>query len=139
MEVQPSRVQPRSKLRPLAALLAAVVMAVGLGACGGDSDSSAVGLGELTTNRFFRFEPDEFEVRFDRETSFTLVNNDSRKHNFTLSYVFVDLDNFVNVDVEPNSTANVTFTVKERPRDGFFTFYCRYHQSEGMSGRIRVV
>ena len=29
-------------------------------------------------------------------------------------------------------------TVTERPQAGFLTFYCRFHQAEGMSGRIRI-
>ena len=110
-----------------------------LSACGGGSDESTRLPGEVTTTDRLRFDPDEFTVRFDRETSFTLVNDDNREHNFTLTYVFVDADNFVSVDVRPGETADVTFTVKERPPSGStFTFYCRFHQAQGMSGKIRV-
>jgi plastocyanin len=98
-----------------------------------------VGLNELTATNMLRFEPDQFQVPFEREFSLTFTNNDNQRHNFTLSHVFVDLDNFVNVDVEPGESKLVSFTVRERPRDGFFTFYCRYHQSQGMSGRITLI
>jgi len=129
----------RSNKHWLAPAVVVLVAIVGLGACGGgDGGGSAGGLGELTATNMLRYEPDEFEVPFDREFSFTFRNEDNERHNFTLSQVFVDLDNFVDVDVEPNSSTLVTFTVKERPRDGFLTFYCTYHQSQGMSGRITL-
>lgn len=127
----------RRKPHWLATAVVGVVAVVGLGACGGDGDNGS-GLAGLTATGMLRFEPEEFEVPFDREYSFQFTNEDNERHNFTLSHVFVDLDNFVNVDVEPNSSTTVSFTVKERPRDGFLTFYCRYHQSQGMAGRITL-
>ena len=130
----------RSKKHWLASAIVVLVAIVGLGACGGGDDDNDVGrgLGSLSATNLLRFDPDEFEVPFDREFSFTFRNDTDQRHNFTLSHVFVDLDNFVDVDVEPKSSAQVTFTVKERPRDGFLTFYCTYHQSQGMSGRITL-
>ena len=129
----------RRRLHWLATALVGVVAGVGLGACGdGDDDGGAGRLAELTATDMLRFDPEEFTVPFDQEYSFTFVNDDDERHNFTLSHVFVDEDSFVNVDVEPNGTAEVSFTVRERPRDGFLTFYCRYHQSQGMAGRITL-
>jgi plastocyanin len=129
----------RRKRHRLAAVLASAVAVVGLGACGDGGGGGGVGLNELTATNMLRFEPDQFQVPFEREFSLTFTNNDNQRHNFTLSHVFVDLDNFVNVDVEPGESKLVSFTVRERPRDGFFTFYCRYHQSQGMSGRITLI
>ena len=129
----------RRKRHWLATAVVGMVAVVGLGACGGGDDNGGGGrIGELSVTNLLRFDPDEFEVPFDREFSFTFTNDTDERHNFTLSHVFVDLDNFVNVDVEPESSTQVTFTVKERPRDGFLTFYCTYHQSQGMSGRITL-
>jgi len=127
--------------RRLAVAVAGVVAVGGLSACGGGGDDGGTSLpGEVKTTSRLRFDPGEFTVRLDRETSFTLVNeDDDREHNFTLTFVFVDADNFVSVDVAPGQTAEVTFTVKERPPAGTtFTFYCRFHQSQGMSGKITV-
>ncbi|MGH9225544.1 MAG: cupredoxin domain-containing protein [Acidimicrobiales bacterium] len=121
------------------AAVVAVVAVTGLSACGGGDDDSGTQLpGEVETTDRLRFDPDEFTVRFDRETSFALVNEDNVDHNFTLTHVFVDADNFVTVDVKAGQTADVTFTVKERPASGTFTFYCRFHQAQGMSGKITV-
>ncbi|MFP5317363.1 MAG: cupredoxin domain-containing protein [Acidimicrobiia bacterium] len=130
----------RRKRHRLVTAVAGMVAIVGLGACGGGGDNGggAGRIGELTATDMLRFDPDEFEVPFEQEVSFTFTNEDNERHNFTLSHVFVDLDNFVNVDVEPDSSTEVRFTVRERPRDGFLTFYCRYHQSQGMSGRITL-
>jgi plastocyanin len=127
------------KLHWLATTVVGMVAVVGLSACGGgDDDDGGAGLGELTTTDMLRFDPEELEVPFEREFSFLLRNEDDERHNFTLSHVFVDEDSFVNVDVEAKGTAEVSFIVRERPRDGFLTFYCRYHQSQGMSGRITL-
>lgn len=130
----------RRKRHWLTTVVVGMVAIIGLGACGGGGDDNGGGgrIGELSVTNMLRFDPDEFEVPFDQEVSFTFTNDTDERHNFTLSQVFVDLDNFVNVDVEADSSTEVRFTVKERPRDGFLTFYCRYHQSEGMSGRITL-
>jgi plastocyanin len=69
--------------------------------------------------------------------AFSFENEDNREHNFTLTFVFVDPDNFLSVDVPAEQSRTVRFTmVRDRPRDGFLTFYCRFHQQEGMQGRI---
>ena len=45
------------------------------------------------------------------------------------------------IDMDIPSKQSVTVkipAVAEAPRDGFFSFYCKYHQTQGMSGRITV-
>ena len=133
----------RSPVSTLVAVLVAAICMVGLAACGdGDNGEEARSElpGELKATPNARFDPDEVTVRFDRETLFTFENaDDKRAHNFTLSYVFTDADNFVSVDAAPGEVKEVKFTVRERPAAGFLTYYCRFHQGEGMAGRIRLV
>lgn len=124
--------------RVVVAGLVGVLMAVGLGACGGNGGSEKA---DLTANKFMRFDPDQLSARLNRQMTLTFRNADSsRQHNFTLSYVFTDPTQTqnVSVDVAPGQTKDVTFTVTERPQTGFLTFYCRFHQAEGMSGRIKI-
>lgn len=123
--------------------LIGVIATLGLGACGGGEKTPALGrTGDLVAKDVDGvplFEPTEVQVRLNQETRFTFQNqDDKREHNFTLTFVFVDADNFVSVDVPSKQTKDVRFTVKERPRDGFLTFYCRFHQAEGMQGRIKI-
>jgi plastocyanin len=121
----------------LAGLLVVAISVVALTACGGGGGDEVPGTVKATSN--FRFDPDSVTVRFDRETILTFKNTDkTRTHNFTLSYVFTDLDNFVNVDAKPGETKEVKFTVKNKPASGFLTYYCTYHQGQGMHGRIKV-
>ena len=118
--------------------LVGVVVVVGLGACGGGGENEKA---DLTATKLLRFKPDELSVRLNRQTTWTFYNDDkSREHNFTLSYVFTDPTQTqnVSVDVGPRQSKDITFTVTEQPRAGFLTFYCRFHQSDGMNGRIRV-
>ena len=118
-----------------------VIATFGLAACGGgDDDEPSLGRGLVATSHDGdpRFDPDEVQVRLNQEVSFSMENEDDREHNFTLTHVFVDADNFLTVDVPANQSRSIRFTVRDRPRDGFLTFYCRFHQAEGMQGRIQL-
>lgn len=121
-----------------------VVATIGLAACGGDGDddddlrSLARGLVASSETGDPRFEPEEVLAPLNQEVSFGVTNEDDREHNFTLTHVFTDPDNFVNVDVPAGQSRSVRITIRERPRDGFLLFVCRFHQSEGMTGRILV-
>jgi plastocyanin len=118
--------------------LVGVVVAMGLGGCGGGSGGPKA---DLTATKLLRFDPDHLSVRLNRQVTWTFHNDDKdRQHNFTLSYVFTDPTQTQNasVDVGPGQTKDITFTVTERPRAGFLTFYCRFHQADGMNGRITV-
>lgn len=129
-------------MRLVTLVLIGAVATFGLGACGGGDDEDTVSQGDLRAvdeGGEPRFEPEEFTIRLNSETSFDFENeDDNRQHNFTLTAVFVDADNFVSVDVPSGQSREVKFTARERPRDGFFSFYCRFHQAEGMQGKITV-
>ena len=121
--------------------LLGVIATVGLSACGGggDDEGESVSRSGVVANDMFRFDPDEFTIDLNEEVEFQLVNeDDDRQHNFSISSVFTDVDSALSVDVPPDDEREVRFTVRERPRDGFLTFFCRFHQSEGMHGRITV-
>jgi plastocyanin len=118
--------------------LVGVVVAVGLSACGGGGSSVKA---DLTATKLLRFNPDHLSVRLNHQVTWTFHNDDKdHQHNFTLSYVFTDATQTqnVSVDVGPGQTKDITFTVTEKPTAGFLTFYCRFHQSDGMNGKITV-
>lgn len=115
----------------------AVVAALGMGACGSSSSPKALN-GVVKATKDKRFDPDKGTVRLNKETVFTFQNDDNVEHNFTISSVFIDLDNAVVVDVKPGESKEVKFTVKQKPQAGFITYYCRFHQSQGMTGKITV-
>jgi plastocyanin len=119
--------------------LITVLAIVGLSGCGGNGDDEE-GI-DIKATKFLRFDPDELRTSLNRETLYVFQNeDDSREHNITIPFIFVDaeLTRPVSVDVPSGQTKDVTFTVRERPRDGFLAFYCRFHQAEGMVGRIRL-
>lgn len=124
--------------RRVAAAVVIAMAVVGLTGCGSGS-SGPKELSVLQATNELRFKPDQFKVRLNQETVFTLQNTDkSRTHNFTLSSVFTDPDHFVSVDVPAGQSRQVKFTVTQRPGPGYFTFYCRFHQGDGMAGRITL-
>ena len=120
-----------------------VTATFGLAACGGGGGNESRPL--LTRGIFAnskesvpRFNPEEVRAPLNQEISFNFENTDNREHNFTLTMVFIDPDHFVNVDVPAKQSKNIRFTIKDRPRDGFLSFYCRFHQQEGMQGKIYI-
>jgi plastocyanin len=123
--------------RWIAVALIGVIASLGLTACGGgEQDNTLTSL--VSATKFFRFDPDTINVPFDKEAVFTFDNRDTREHNFTTS-VFVDRDNLVSVDVAPGENRQIRFRVTERPGPGFLSFYCRFHQGQGMQGKIKLV
>lgn len=110
-----------------------VVMVLGTAACGGGNGDDGARTADVTMEENFRYDPNRLEIGLDREETFTFFNSDDVVHNVTVSFLDVD------VDVAPGERGAVTIpAVAEVPRDGFFTFYCKYHQTEGMSGRINI-
>ncbi len=128
--------------RLLTGTLVGVVAVFGLGACGGGGGEEVkelVGVVKVD-DQFRRFDPDKATVRLNEETFFTFQNGSSEEHNFTIASVFTDVPGgtALSVDVPAGQSKPVRFTVRERPRDGFITFYCRFHQGEGMHGRLTL-
>jgi plastocyanin len=54
-------------------------------------------------------------------------------HNVTIPGFAIDMD------VAPGQTISVKLpAITAAPRDGFYTMYCKYHQSEGEAMRIKI-
>jgi len=112
--------------------LLGLIMLLGLSACGGGgSDESKKA--DVSVDRTFRFSPDKVEIDLNREDSFTFLNKDKVVHNVTVPAFAIDMD------IQPGQRISVKIpAVKEAPRDGFYSFYCKFHQTEGESGRINI-
>lgn len=126
----------RARKTVLAGLI--VVAVLGLSACGGGDDEPTADV--RIPDDQLRYEPSELEIDLNQEQTFTFFNSDDRLHNVTIPAVFADdQQNAVNVDIPPGERVTVRVpAVTEVPRDGFFLFYCKFHQTEGMSGRLVV-
>lgn len=128
--------------RFLTGALVGVIAVLGLAACGGGGDDDPEELtGVMKVKEdFLRFEPEEATIEFNEEIFFTFQNTDDVEHNFTISSIFTDVPGgtALSVDVPAGQSKPVRFTVRERPRDGFLTFYCRFHQGEGMAGKLTL-
>ena len=73
-------------------------------------------------------------MRVGQEVSFRVANQDDRPHTFTLT--FLDIEQ----EIPAGSSADIRMKATEVPRDGFFSFYSKNHQSEnGFHGKIKVV
>ena len=115
-----------------------LTMAFGMAACGGgDGDELTA---DVTMDETMRYDPDELEINLNEETTFTFRNKDDQVHNITVPALSNDIEqNPIEVDVQPGQRGTLKLpAVTTAPRDGFFLFYCKYHQTEGMSGRIKV-
>jgi plastocyanin len=121
--------------------LIGLLCTVGLAGCGdGDDDEDVVGLVKAT--EMSRFVPDTLSARVGEEVNFTLQNDDEdRQHNVTVSFILIPPEmNPLSVDVGPKQTRTVRFTINQRPPGGanFLTFFCRFHQAEGMQAKINL-
>ena len=123
--------------RVLAALI--VVLSLGLAGCGG-GDGDELTADVKIEDDVLRYDPDDLEIDLNREETFTFLNNDDTVHNVTIPALSTDVEkNAIDVDIPVGQRAAVKVpAVAERPRDGFYLFYCKYHQTEGMSGRIKI-
>ena len=136
----PTEVGKRARLG-LAGLLG-LVMLVTLTGCGGGGSSDTAKLGgknqkaDITVDKvdsLHQYDPKKIEIQMNKEESFTLLNKDKIVHNITIPDFAIDMD------VQPGQIITVKIpAVTQKPRDGFFTFYCKYHQAEGEAGRITV-
>ena len=116
------------------ALLA--VSLVVLGACSSKKDNntptspsaSAGGGGTSITMVNFKFQP--ATVTASASQALILVNSGSALHNFTIEGSSLD------VDVQPGQTQTLPPPAPVQP--GTYTFFCKYHRSQGMEGTITV-
>lgn len=131
-----STVGMRATRRVLTGVIAAV-MVLGLAGCGGgDDDDNVLGSGSradvVITD--MGFEPDELEMQVGQEVSFRVANRDDRPHIFTLTFLGIEQE------IPAGGSADIKLKATEVPRDGFYSFYSKEHQSEnGFHGQIKVV
>ncbi len=111
---------------------------VSLVSCGGGGDDDN-GLGsrnnaDLVVNDKDPFyEPKNLELVLNREVTFTVFNEGKKVHNITIPGFEIDMD------VQPGQSIDIKLpAVSAAPRDGFYTMYCKFHQSEGEAGRINI-
>lgn len=137
----PTEVGKRTRVG-LAGLLGLMMLVTLTGCGGGSSSSDTAQLGgknqnaDITVDKVdgvHQYDPNKIEIQPNKEESFTLLNKDTIVHNITIPDFAIDMD------VQPGQIITVKLpAVSQAGRDGFFTFYCKYHQSEGESGKITV-
>ena len=115
-----------------------LTMAFGLAACGGGDGNELTA--DVTMDDTLRYDPNELEINLNEETTFTFVNRDNEVHNITVPALSNDIEqNAIEIDVQPGQRGTLKLPkVTTAPRDGFFLFYCKYHQTQGMSGRLKI-
>jgi len=116
---------------------AAVILVVGLTACGDDDDaesgdtgsetteSEATGSGATITAANIAFDPTELSVAAGE--TITLRNEDDVEHSFTID----DPD----IDAEAEGGEEATVDAPDQP--GTYDFHCRYHPDQ-MTGTLTV-
>lgn len=115
-----------------------MVVLLGLVGCGGGEDKPNVLGGAGTADLVVEdkppfYDPKNLEIALNREITFTVFNDGKKVHNITIPGFAIDMD------VEPGQTIDVKLpAVSAPPRDGFYSFYCKFHQSEGEAGRINI-
>ncbi len=128
----------RARKTVLAGLI--VVMVLGLAACGDDGDDGDNVLGQrpesadLVVNDDYPFySPTKLQMPLNREVTFTVFNDGDRVHNVTIPGFAIDMD------VAPRQRIEIKLpAVSEAPRDGFYTLYCKLHQTDGEAMRLNV-
>jgi plastocyanin len=123
-------------MRKSIALLAVVALVV-LGACSSkkenntpSSPSASAGGGGGTTITMVDFKFQPATVTASASKALILVNSGSALHNFTIEGSSLD------VDVQPGQTQTLPPPAPVQP--GTYTFFCKYHRSQGMEGTITV-
>ena len=127
----------RAKKAVLGGLI--VMMLMGLVACGGGDGDDVLG-GKADADLVIEddkppfYDDGTFKLRLNQEVSFTIFNDGKQLHNIVIPAFDIDVD----IPSKQSVTVKIP-AVKEAPRDGFFTFYCKYHQAQGEQGRIEIL
>jgi plastocyanin len=127
----------RTKRAVLGGLVAVMIM--GLVACGGGGDDNVLG-GRGTADLVIVDDKPPFydngtlKLRLNQEVSFTIFNDGKQTHNIVIPAFDIDMD----IPSKQSVTVKIP-AVSQPPRDGFFSFYCKYHQSQGEQGRIEIM
>ena len=118
--------------------LLSLSMMLGMAACGGGGDDELTA--DVTMDDTLRYDPKELDMNLNEETTFTFRNKDDKVHNITVPGLSNDVEqNAIEIDVQPGQRGTLRLPkVTQAPRDGFYLFYCKYHQTEGMSGRLKI-
>ena len=115
-----------------------LTLTFGMAACGGGDDNELTA--DVTMDDTLRYDPSELEINLNEDTTFTFLNKDNKLHNITVPALSNDIEQHaIEVDVEPGQRGTLKLPkVTTAPRDGFFLFYCKYHQTQGMSGKLKI-
>ena len=116
------------------------VLLLGLVGCGGgddDGDDNVLGNERANADVVLSdsspfYDPQKLTIPLNREVAFTVLNEGKKIHNITIPGFAIDMD------VEPGKTIEIKLPASSAPRDGFYTLYCKYHQSEGEATRLNI-
>ncbi len=116
-----------------------MVLLVSLVGCGSDSDGGNVlgggskGADLVITDAFPFYQPTSLSIRLNQEITFTVFNDTKEVHNITIPGFSID------TDIEAGKSISVKLpATSAAPRDGFYTMYCKYHQSRGEATKINI-
>jgi plastocyanin len=115
-----------------------LTMTFGMAACGGGGGDKLTA--DVTMDGTLRFDPSELKINLNEESTFTFLNKDNKVHNITVPALSNDIEQTaIEIDVQPGQRGTLKLPkVTTAPRDGFFLFYCKYHQTQGMSGKLKI-
>lgn len=94
----------------------------------GAKDVSGGGEEEVEVDSFY-FNPTVFTAHAGDKLTLTLSNESSTLHNFSLPDQNIDMD----IPADDSITVTVVF-----PDSGTQVFFCKYHESSGMAGGLKV-
>jgi plastocyanin len=86
------------------------------------------GNGATITMEDFKFVP--AQVTASASKTIVLINNGAALHNFSIE------GSNLSMDVQPGQTQTLPPPAPVQP--GSYTFFCKYHRSQGMTGTITV-
>lgn len=123
------------RVKIVSAGLFSIVLALAVG-CSSGSGSNTLNLTESGSTVITakggntpHFDPKVIKVPQGKEVTFTFKNDDKVPHNFTVSYLGVE------VNADPGQSVPVKLTA---PDKGTLDFYDAKFQGEGMAGKIEV-